>query len=142
MHTLPGFFQKFNQYIKEGHWKWLGVLDQKEMAAFYPNLDVITVPSLNSTKSFGLVQIEAMMNGVPVAAANLPGVRQPVKMTGMGEVFEIGDSKMLAEKICTILKDRQKYIKDPAWIIDYFSPDTVAAVYEKLFEKLLAGDTQ
>ena len=104
-------FPKINQYIKEGHWKWLGVLNQKEMAAFYPNLDVITVPSLNSTESFGLVQIEAMMNGVPVAAANLPGVRQPVKMTGMGEVFEIGDSKMLAEKICTILKDRQKYIK-------------------------------
>jgi glycosyltransferase involved in cell wall biosynthesis len=135
-------FPKIDQYIKEGHWKWLGVLNQKEMAAFYPNLDVITVPSLNSTESFGLVQIEAMMNGVPVAAANLPGVRQPVKMTGMGEIFEIGDSKMLAEKICTILMDRQKYIKDPARIIDYFSPDTVAAVYEKLFENLLTGDTQ
>jgi len=135
-------FSRIDQYIREGHWKWLGVLNQKEMAAFYPNLDVITVPSLNSTESFGLVQIEAMMNGVPVAASNLPGVRQPVKMTGMGEVFEIGDSKMLAEKICAIVKDKQKYIKDPAWIIEYFSPDTVAAVYEKLFEDLLAESSR
>ena len=58
-------FPRIEQYIKDGHWKWLGVLDQEEMAAFYPNLDVITVPSLNSTESFGLVQIEAMMNKVP-----------------------------------------------------------------------------
>lgn len=135
-------FPKIEKYIKEGHWKWLGVLDQKEMAAFYPNLDVITVPSLNSTESFGLVQIEAMMNGVPVAASNLPGVRQPVKMTGMGEIFEIGDAKMLAEKICTILKNKQEYIKDPSWIIEHFSPDTVASVYEKLFEDLISAKSK
>lgn len=129
-------FPKINQYIQEGHWQWLGVLNQEEMAAFYPNLDVITVPSLNSTESFGLVQIEAMMNGVPVAASNLPGVRQPVKMTGMGEVFEIGDSVMLAEKICTILKNKDNYVKDPAWMIDHFSPHAVATEYVKLFESL------
>lgn len=135
-------FPKIEKYIQEGHWKWLGVLDQKEMAAFYPNLDVITVPSLNSTESFGLVQIEAMMNGVPVTASNLPGVRQPIKMTGMGEVFEIGDSKMLAEKICAILKDKQKYIKDPAWMIEHFSPDTVASVYERLFADLISKNSK
>jgi glycosyltransferase involved in cell wall biosynthesis len=131
-------FPKINQYIIDGNWRWLGVLSQKEMAAFYPNLDVITVPSLNSTESFGLVQIEGMMNGVPVAASNLPGVRQPVKMTGMGEVFEIGDSKMLAEKICSIFNYKQTYVKDPSWIIEHFSPDTVAGIYEKLFEDLVA----
>jgi glycosyltransferase involved in cell wall biosynthesis len=135
-------FPRIEEYIKEGHWKWLGVLDQKEMAAFYPNLDIITVPSLNSTESFGLVQIEAMMNGVPVAASNLPGVRQPVKITGMGEVFEIGDSGMLAEKICTILENKQKYIRDPKWIIEHFSPDTVASVYEKLFENLITANSK
>jgi glycosyltransferase involved in cell wall biosynthesis len=135
-------FPRIEDYIKEGHWKWMEVLDQKQMAAFYPNLDVITVPSLNSTESFGLVQIEAMMNGVPVAASNLPGVRQPVKMTGMGEVFEIGDSRMLADKICAILRNKQKYIKDPKWIIEHFSPDTVASVYEKLFEDLITANSK
>lgn len=130
-------FPRIEEYIKSGHWQWLGVLDQEQMAAFYPNLDVITVPSLNSTESFGLVQIEAMMNGVPVAASNLPGVRQPVKMSGMGEIFEIGDSSMLAQKICAITAHKADYVKDPAWLIENFSPDHVAEIYESAFKELL-----
>jgi glycogen synthase len=58
------------------------------MSALYPNLDVLTVPSLNSTEAFGLVQIEAMMNGVPCVASALPGVRQPVSMHGMGRIAQ------------------------------------------------------
>ncbi|MBN8656914.1 MAG: glycosyltransferase family 4 protein, partial [Anaerolineae bacterium] len=67
-------------YEIQGHWKFLGNLDPVQMAAYYPNLDVITVPSLNSTEAFGLVQIEAMMNGVPSVPSALPGVRRPVQM--------------------------------------------------------------
>ncbi len=85
------------------HYRLLGTLHGEELTAFYKNLDVLCICSLNSTESFGLVQIEAMRNGVPVAACNLPGVRQPVTMTGMGEVTEIGDSTALAEAIIRIL---------------------------------------
>ncbi len=48
-------------YEEMRQWRFLGVLDPVQMAAFYPNLDVLTVPSLNSTESFGLVQVEAML---------------------------------------------------------------------------------
>jgi glycosyltransferase involved in cell wall biosynthesis len=130
-------FPRINQYIQEGHWKWLGVVEQADMAGFYQNLDVLTVPSLNSTESFGLVQIEAMMNGVPVVASDMPGVRQPVKMTGMGEIFPIGDSAGLGEQICKILRHRNDYHVDHDWLIHHFSPDTVAAEYEKLFKSLM-----
>lgn len=82
---------RIRQYEADGHWKFLGILDPQQMAAFYPNLDVITVPSLNATEAFGLVQIEAMLNGVPSVPSALPGVRQPVLMHGMGRVSEIGD---------------------------------------------------
>jgi len=129
-------FPRIEEYIQSGHWKWLGILNQDEMAAFYANLDVITVPSLNSTESFGLVQIEAMMNGVPVVASNLPGVRQPVLTTGMGEVFETGNSAMLAEKICKILDEKSKYIRDPGQIIANYDPGRIAALYEDLFIEL------
>ena len=50
-----------------------------------PRSTVLLVTSVNSTESFGLVQVEAMLCGTPVVASDLPGVRQPVRMTGMGE---------------------------------------------------------
>ena len=73
------------------HWEFLDVLNQEQMPAFFAACDVLIVPSLNSTESFGLVQVEAMLCGTPSIASNLPGVRQPPLMTGMGEVTAIGD---------------------------------------------------
>lgn len=114
----------------------LGTLEGEELAAFYASLDVLCISSLNSTESFGLVQIEAMRNGVPVAACNLPGVRQPVTMTGMGEISEIGDHKQLAEAIIKILSDRQRYVRDVPLIAHSFAPQQTAKEYVTLFESL------
>jgi glycosyltransferase involved in cell wall biosynthesis len=128
---------RIRQYESEGHWKFLGILDPQEMAAFYPNLDVITVPSLNATEAFGLVQIEAMLNGVPSVPSALPGVRQPVLMHGMGRVSEIGDPTSLAEAIIRVLDEADKYKGDPSELARQYDPDSVAAEYEKLFARLM-----
>ena len=127
----------FEQYA--AHYRLLGTLGGAELTAFYRNLDVLCICSLNSTESFGLVQIEAMRNGVPVAACNLPGVRQPVTMTGMGEVTEVGDDTALAEALIRILRDRDGYRRSAATISDSFSPDQTAAEYIRLFENLRRG---
>jgi glycosyltransferase involved in cell wall biosynthesis len=124
------------KYEKEGHWRFLGNLDLEDLAAFYPNLDMIVVPSLNSTESFGLVQIEAMMNGVPSIASNLPGVRQPVFMHKMGKVIPIGDAAALEKAMLDILEDPQTYQKDTEPITHHYLPDTVAVEYEKLFVEI------
>lgn len=123
-------------YEIQGHWKFLGNLDPVQMAAYYPNLDVITVPSLNSTEAFGLVQIEAMMNGVPSVPSALPGVRRPVQMHNMGVVSEIGNSESLATAILEVLDNKEKYRGDVPAIKTAYNPDSVAQEYEKLFEKL------
>jgi glycosyltransferase involved in cell wall biosynthesis len=128
---LAPLFKKYSD-----HYTLLGTLHGEELAAFYANLDVLCIPSLNSTESFGLVQIEAMRNGVPVAACNLPGVRQPVTMTGMGEVSAVGDHKALAEAIIKILRDRQRYIRDVDLITTSFDPQQTAENYVTLFENL------
>lgn len=128
---------RIREYEKTGHWKFLGILNPAQMAAYYPNLDVLVVCSLNSTEAFGLVQIEAMMNNVPSVASALPGVRRPVQMTGMGKVTPIGDSAALADGILQVLDEPQKYRRDPAEIARPYDPDSVAAEYEKLFEKLM-----
>jgi glycosyltransferase involved in cell wall biosynthesis len=126
------------KYRQAGRWTFLGVLNPAEMAAYYPNLDVLVVPSLNSTEAFGLVQIEAMMNGTPCVASSLPGVRRPVQMTGMGKVVPIGDSAALAQAVLEILAEPGKYQRDPGEIAHPYDPDSVAADYERLFARLRA----
>jgi len=128
---------RIREYENSGHWKFLGNLDPVQLAALYPNLDVLTVPSLNSTEAFGLVQIEAMMNGVPCVPSALPGVRQPVTMHGMGRVSKIGDSADLAESILEVLNNPHKFKGDIEAIKKTYNPDSVAQRYENLFAKLM-----
>jgi glycosyltransferase involved in cell wall biosynthesis len=128
---------RIREYEIQGHWTFLGNLDPIQMAAFYPNLDVLTVPSLNSTEAFGLVQIEAMLNGVPCVPSALPGVRRPVQMHGMGLVSQIGDSASLAESILGVLDDPKKFRSDLEAIKKSYDPDSIAQEYEKLFERLM-----
>jgi glycosyltransferase involved in cell wall biosynthesis len=128
---------QIREYEAAGHWQFLGNLSPVDLAAVYPNLDVLTVPSLNSTEAFGLVQIEAMMNGVPCVPSALPGVRQPVTMHGMGRVARIGDSAHLAECILEVLDEPQKFRGDIESIKKSYNPDSIAAEYEKLFERLM-----
>ena len=123
-----------DHYEETGNWKFVGVLSPEEMSAFYPNLDLLVLPSLNSTEAFGLVQIEAMMNGIPCIASNLPGVRQPVKMHDMGEIIQIGNAEELTAAILKILKNPENYKNDPEEIRSKYVPDSVAQKYEELFE--------
>ncbi|MBI3761153.1 MAG: glycosyltransferase family 4 protein, partial [Chloroflexi bacterium] len=117
-------------------WTFLGVLDAAQMAAFFRALDVLVVPSTNSTESFGLVQIESMLCGTPVVASNLPGVRQPVAMTGMGKVVPIADPPALADAVSAVLADRDSFRQSPENIAATFSPEAVAGEYERLFREL------
>lgn len=130
-------FPRIREYEIKGQWTFLGNLDPVQLSAVYPNLDVITVPSLNSTEAFGLVQIEAMMNGVPSVPSALPGVRQPVKMHNMGVVSEIGNSESLANAIIEVLDNKEKYHGNIPAIKTAYNPDSIAQEYEKLFAKLM-----
>lgn len=125
----------FQQY--QANYKLLGNLDGEELTAFYKNLDVLVLCSLNSTESFGLVQVEAMINGVPVCASDLPGVRQPVTMTGMGEVVPIGDHEALAESVIKILHNKERYVQSAESIAQAFSPRATANEYVRLYQNLL-----
>ena len=128
---------------REGdRWTFLGNLDQVQIASFFSNLDVLVVPSVNSTETFGLVQVEAMMLGTPSIASDLPGVRQPVRMTGMGEIVPIRDSTALADAIIRILRDRHRYIRPRAEIEALFSTERTAERYERLFEERVAAQAQ
>ena len=93
--------------------------------------------SVNSTESFGLVQVEAMLCGTPVVASDLPGVRQPVRMTGMGEVVPVGDPAALAQGITKVLADRVHYVRPRVDVERVYNLDVTVSGYERLFAEEL-----
>lgn len=129
-------FPLIAEYERKGQWKFLGTLPMQDMPSFYQGLDLLVVPSTNSTETFGFVQIEAMMNGKPVVASALPGVRQPVRMSGMGLVSPIGDAEALAANMIEVLSHPEKYRGDADALRAEFSPQTCAARHEALFEEI------
>jgi glycosyltransferase involved in cell wall biosynthesis len=117
---------------------FLGELRGADLAAFYGACDCLVLPSVNSTESFGLVQVEAMLCGTPVVASALPGVRQPVLVTGMGEVAPIGDAAGLASAVTRVLQDRARYVRPRAAIAARFDLATTATFYERLYAAVSA----
>jgi len=127
---------KIQSYQANGQWDFLGVLKPEEMTLFYNCLDVLVVPSLNSTETFGLVQIEAMLQGTPTIASNLPGVRVPPRLTGMGEVVPIGDAVALAKAIIKIVSQPENFQGSQEEIKNTFDPMVNAAAYESIYKEL------
>ena len=75
--NVPGeqaYREKILPLIEElgERWRFLGVISDIELAAFLSLCDVLVLPSINSTESFGMVQVEAMTCGTPVVATDLP----------------------------------------------------------------------
>ena len=122
---------QIHQYSEHLH--FLGRLPNHEMGNFFGACDVLTVPSINSTESFGLVQVEAMLSGCPVVATNLPGVREPIRLTGMGEIVPIKDARALADAIVRVLQNRERYVRPRQEVLEMFALEKTVAAYEKLF---------
>lgn len=122
-----------------GHWRSLGVIGGEELAAFFTVCDVTVLPSLNRTESFGFVQVESMLNGTPVVASNLPGVRVPVQTTGMGRVTPIGETTALAADIAAVLREPVRYAAERQEVEEVYSVRRSADAYEQLFASLIEG---
>jgi len=118
-------------------WKSLGFLSDEDFLRFFAACDLLVFSSLNATESFGIVQIEAMSQGTPVVASDLPGVRQPVLQTGLGQIVPVRDAAALAEGILFVLDE-----SDDAWLIPEsylkkFEQKKVAERYQEIFASLV-----
>lgn len=117
-----------------GQWKFLGIISEEEKTAFFHVCDVLVLSSVNSTESFGMVQIEALICGTPVVATDLPGVRQPVSVTGKGEIVPVRDAAALAKAIIKVLERDKRVDPDTARdIAQQYAPETVAKAYAALY---------
>jgi glycosyltransferase involved in cell wall biosynthesis len=118
---------------------FVGTLARRELPDFYAACDVTVLPSTNSTEAFGLVQLESMLSGTPVVASDLPGVRVPVRETGMGRVVPPRSPDALADAIVEVIRNRAAYVRPREEIERRFSFGRMAGEYESLFERLARG---
>ena len=61
---------------------WMGVLPRDELAKIYAAADVFVFP--NRSETFGLVMLEAMATGTPVAAFPVDGPLEVLGISGSG----------------------------------------------------------
>lgn len=85
--------------------KVLGFVPDAALADLYASIDVFALPSVNAFEAFGIVQVEAMMVGVPALASDMPGVRQPVLRTGFGAIAAVGDAASIAAGLARLRED-------------------------------------
>ena len=114
----------------------LGLLtDPEDMARFYAMCDLFVLPS--RTDCLASVQVEAMFNGTPVVATNIPGAREVVRRSGMGLLVEPRDEQDLARGIVQVLSNPNGYIKPFDHVHSLFDPQKAITEYENLFASMI-----
>jgi glycosyltransferase involved in cell wall biosynthesis len=110
------------------------LLDRQGLANFYAMCDVFSVPS--RTDMFATVQVEAMLCGTPVVATDIPGAREPVRVTGMGLLVEPRNPRALAEGLTSVLRNRERYLRSRDEIRAAFDPVRSIDAYESVLASL------
>ncbi len=114
----------------------LGFLPDDALSEFYASLDIFALPSVNALEAFGIVQVEAMMAGVPVIASGLPGVREPVRQTGFGKVVPPRDVQALLGAILDLEASPLDAGEGRRRALAAFGIDRTVDSYEDLFMSL------
>ncbi|MCB9962961.1 MAG: glycosyltransferase family 1 protein [Hyphomonas sp.] len=95
--------------------KFLGARFGEDLATCYASADVFVFPSLTDT--FGLVVLESMASGTPVAAFEATGPRDVIPGSNAGMVAPIGGDLTAAAKACLDLSRAtcRKYAEGYSW---------------------------
>lgn len=99
----------------------------------FNSIDCLVLPSNNPLESFGMVVAEAIKSGCPVITSDIPGVRLPVKLSKMGELFESNNSQELSNKIALVCNNGKEFYRKKAKNLDLFDYKKTVMSYEKLF---------
>jgi glycosyltransferase involved in cell wall biosynthesis len=119
----------------------LGLIrDPQEMADFYGMIDLFALPSRSDC--FPSTQIEAVRAGTPLVTADIPGAREIVRVTGMGELVEARSAEALARGIVSVARKRDTYRLRHGFASDLFDPEKTFVSYESLFEQAVLTRAQ
>lgn len=138
-----GYKRKINNLLKilRAKVKFVGEIDPENMIEFYRQIDLLVLPSVNRTEAFGMVQVEAILAGIPVIASDLPGVRVPIKLTGNGELVAVGNPKTLMQTIIKVMQNRLSPRSISEKTVEVFSQDKTFNDYSNIFYRAANIDT-
>lgn len=112
----------------------LGFVPDEALADLYASIDVFALPSVNAFEAFGIVQVEAMMVGVPALASDMPGVRQPVLRTGHGEIATPKDAASIAGGLRRLREDPPDRSEVAAASRAIYGVERTVDAYAELFD--------
>lgn len=121
-----------------GKVRLLGRLSDDELKNFYREIDVLLLPSTNRFEAFGMVQMEAMTFGATVVTSDMPGVRETVRKTGIGQLCNSGSGRSLADAILRARVERVRVSRKDVRAAVYreFGNERFVAAYLELINKL------
>jgi glycosyltransferase involved in cell wall biosynthesis len=111
------------------------VSDNSELAAEYQSADCFVFPSL--LEGFGMVVVEALACGTPVAASNIEPLVSIVD--DAGNFFDPSDPEDIAATVAGILEDQQRYSSLCAAAVDRgqrFDWGRIANEYIEVYEEM------
>jgi glycosyltransferase involved in cell wall biosynthesis len=118
--------------------RFTGLLRGEGLRDFYASIDVFALPSIS--ESFGIVQVEAMMAGIPPVSTELPGSRYPVMATGFGRLVPPRDPAALRAALLEMAQlpaEDRKAGQEAATKL--FGGEAFLDAHEEAFRGLLKG---
>ncbi len=122
----------------ENHVELLG--RRKETPKLLKSSDVFVLPSRR--EAFGMVNLEAMVTGLPVVATKVGGIPEIIENGKNGFLVEPENSDALAEKILKLIKDPElrNKIGEAGYktVVEKFDAEKMAQQYEKIYAQILS----
>lgn len=119
--------------------EFTGFLPRRKVIEYLARASLLALPSLSRLEAFGIVLLEAMACGTPVAASDIPGVRDVAREAGF--VFPPGDYIRLSEIINELLSDEGEVRligeKGKRVVREKYSWEVVANSLVELYESLV-----
>ncbi|MFD2672721.1 glycosyltransferase family 4 protein [Marinicrinis sediminis] len=92
----------------EDHVRLLGYIEDERLPLYYRAADLFVVPS-RTLEGFGLITVEALASGIPVAATPIGGSKEIIEKWDARFLFKGIHEGQMAEGLLALLEDRESW---------------------------------
>ncbi|MEM3400122.1 MAG: glycosyltransferase [Candidatus Micrarchaeia archaeon] len=120
----------------DGIFTFTGIIPSELVPYYYAAADVFVFPSKFETQ--GIVALESMGCGTPVAGADYLAIKDLVKDGYNGYLFDPDDPEDCAEKVIRTIREREKLVNGARKTAEDYSYKNCVAKLVKVYEDLLS----